>query len=72
MVTIVICDSIDIVVHQALSLEEVFPALFLFNLLLALVEILLLIILLLLHGYDVALLEFLQKTEQLLRPMKKL
>ena len=72
MVTLVIGDSVDIVVHKALSLEEVFPALFLFNLLLALVEILLLIILLLLHCYCVAILEFLQKSEQLLRPMKKL
>jgi len=37
MITL-ICDRIDIVVHEALALEEVLPPLFLLYLLLALVE----------------------------------
>ena len=38
LVIALICDSIDIIVHKPLSLEEVFPPLLLLYLLLALIE----------------------------------
>ena len=63
MVTLIICDCVDIVVHEALSLKEVLPSLLLLYLLLTLVQSLSLLSALKLHKKTF--LKLFQKANQL-------